>query len=102
MDLELFHRFRRQSLSELHVVTMTKEDYKSTRDVLFSSDDRYDVWEVKRFERLHLIQLDNDQDVGSGDDDDDAESSTSVVDLPLIDGCDLKGWRHSKLIKISS
>jgi hypothetical protein len=80
---------------------MTKEDYKSTRDVLFSSDDRYDVWEVKRVERPHLIQLDNDQDLGSGDDDDD-ESSTSVVDLPLIDGCDLKGWRHSKLIEISS
>ncbi|MGK3737113.1 MAG: hypothetical protein ACI8RD_003335 [Bacillariaceae sp.] len=75
-------------------------DYSSTRGVLFSPDDRYDVWEVKRVERPHLIQLEIDQDNVS--DNHDNESSTIVVDLPLIDGCDLKGWRHSKLIEISS
>ena len=75
----------------------------STRDVILSPDERYDVWEIKRVERPHLMELENEQEeytVNDDDDDDDEPSSENA--LPLVDGCDLKGWRHSELVKISS
>lgn len=75
---------------------MTEED--TAQDILLSPDERYDVWEIKRVERPYLMEYENepaeDED-SNGDKEDDGE-------LPLVDGCDVKGWRRSKLVQTSS
>ena len=76
---------------------MTEND--SPRNILLSADGRYDIWEIKRVERPHLMEIENEQeDVRS---DDDGESPDDNA-LPLVDGCDLKSWRHSRLVHVSS
>jgi len=71
----------------------------STRDIILLPDERYDIWEIKRVERPHLMEMENEQeDVGS---DDDGEPPIENK-LPLVDGCDLKAWRHSELVHVSS
>mmetsp|Transcript_1501 Transcript_1501/g.3314 ORF Transcript_1501/g.3314 Transcript_1501/m.3314 type:complete len:435 (-) Transcript_1501:69-1373(-) len=77
------------------------------QDILLSPDERYDVWEIKRVERPYLMELENEQEdkvVKNGEEvEDESESSIeNSFPLPLVDGCDLKGWRHSKLVQISS
>jgi histone arginine demethylase JMJD6 len=78
---------------------MTEND--SPRGFLLSPDERYDIWEIKRIERPHLMEFENEQEYLGSDDDDDGEPPFGNT-LPLVDGCDLKGWRHSKLMQISS
>jgi histone arginine demethylase JMJD6 len=70
-----------------------------SRDILLSADERYEIWEIKRVERPHLMQFENyDEYEGSGDDVELPAGET----LPLVDGCDLKGWRSSKLVPNSN
>lgn len=64
----------------------------SPRDILLTPDERYDLWEIKRVERPHLMEIEKE---------DDGEPSEEVM-LPLVDGCDLKGWRSSNLVTCSS
>ncbi len=72
---------------------------ESTKDILLTQDERYDLWEIKRVERPHLMELEHaDKGVESSDDGEPAGDDM----LPLLDGCDLKGWRHSKLVQNSS
>eukprot|EP00537_Pseudo-nitzschia_pungens_P008208 CAMPEP_0172363206 /NCGR_PEP_ID=MMETSP1060-20121228/6631_1 /TAXON_ID=37318 /ORGANISM="Pseudo-nitzschia pungens, Strain cf. cingulata" /LENGTH=456 /DNA_ID=CAMNT_0013085901 /DNA_START=8 /DNA_END=1378 /DNA_ORIENTATION=- len=88
------------------------ETYYCSRDILLSPDERYDVWEIKRVERPYLMDLETEEeaedDVNDDDDDDDDDesddqtSSDDELPLPLVDGCDLKGWRNSKLVAVSS
>ncbi|VEU35795.1 unnamed protein product [Pseudo-nitzschia multistriata] len=69
-----------------------------TRDVLLSPDERYDVWEIKRVERPHLMDFENEEE------EDDAETDAGADNgepLPLVDGCDLRGWRRSGLVDVS-
>lgn len=75
---------------------MTEKE--SSSDILLTQDERYDLWEIKRVERPHLMEIENEEDVESGDDD---EPNVENI-LPLVDGCDLKGWRRSKLVDSSS
>ena len=99
---------------------MAGKTTSETKDILLSPDDRYDIWEVKRVERPHLINLENtktdeydDDSGGDGIADDDAIEDVAHNDngqtinprslpLPLVDGADLKSWRCSKLVEISS
>lgn len=81
---------------------MTEE----ARDIFLSADERYDIWEIKRAERPQLlefeIEVDDFPEDGDGNDDHDHHQSRSApAQLPLVDGCDLKGWRHAKMVKIS-
>ncbi|CAJ1956107.1 unnamed protein product [Cylindrotheca closterium] len=115
-------------------------DEIDTRDIFLTSDERFDVWNVKQEERPHLLQYscdngndngnddahanDNDADDDSthtslkkkeirnkdedGDDDgehDNSDDETNddnsllpLLPLPLLDGCDLPGWRKEGLI----
>ena len=70
-----------------------------SRDILLSPDQRYDVWEIKRVERPHLMDIESEED--DIEIDDDRESMINKI-LPLVDGCDLKGWRQSKLVQSST
>jgi histone arginine demethylase JMJD6 len=110
---------------------MTVEE-EQTRDIVLSSDERYDIWEIKRAERPHLLKfegetLDDDYDEEEEDDgnnhkndnkddnsvdghDHDGDSCSPpsptrslprALPLPHVDGCDLRGWRHSRVVKIS-
>jgi histone arginine demethylase JMJD6 len=79
---------------------MTENDSLS-RGILLSPDERYDIWEIKRIERPHLMEFENEQEDVVGRSDDDDEPPVGNNALPLVDGCDLKGWRHSKLMPIS-
>ena len=72
----------------------------SIQDILLTADERYDLWEIKRVERPHLMEIEND-DNDEEDSDSDGESPSERA-LPLVDGCDLKGWRSSNLINCSS
>lgn len=66
----------------------------STKDIFLTADERYEVWEVKKEERPHLLLLVADEDSFSSDDDSDKP-------LPLVDGCDVSGWRSSQLVPLS-
>jgi hypothetical protein len=67
-----------------------------SEDAFLSADERYDVWEVKRKERPHLLVLEKELP-REGDDDE-----SSHHPLPLVDGCDSEGWRHSELVEVST
>jgi histone arginine demethylase JMJD6 len=95
-----------------------------TRDIVLSADERYDIWEIKRAERPHLMEFEsrtddewsddcngnNDDDSNDNDDDDDDDPSCRrpaaavppTPPPPLVDGCDLRGWRQSGMVKIST
>ena len=109
-------------------------------DVVLSSDERFDVWQVKQAERPSLLNYeaengdtchndfhddgehkdDNHQrmalehqcNIESDDDnadcdpakvsiEDDCSGEEESLPLPLIDGCDIPGWRRYKMIHIS-
>ena len=80
------------------------------RDIFLSSEERYDVWHVKKEERPHLLLVtcydDAEGTIGSagtaGKEEKDEDHPTSKDVLPLIDGCDIPGWRHSGLIALDS
>lgn len=55
--------------------------------LFLTPDERYEIWEVKKEERPQLLLI--------SDDDDDDEPV-----LPLVDGCDLPGWRASQLVTL--
>jgi len=80
------------------------------KDVFLTSDERYDIWEVKRLERPQLLtwvdpnedqDKDNDDDDNNSNSDNDTSDDESLPPLPLIDGCDLPGWRASQLVPLS-
>ncbi|KAG7354449.1 transcription factor jumonji [Nitzschia inconspicua] len=72
-----------------------------TKDLLLSSEERYEIWEVKRAERPNLLML--EKDAGDIDDiNDDDNNSTTDDPLPLLDGCDIAGWRNSKSVFVSN
>lgn len=54
-------------------------------------EERYEVYNVKTAERPHLL--------AQGETDDSLEEND--VDPPLIDGCDIPGWRCEKIVVVS-
>lgn len=80
-----------------------------TRDLFLTSEERYEIWEVKCAERPQLLALlqpesnnaTTDDGLSSSCDKDDNDSTTTPLPLPLIDGCDIAGWRHSNAVPIS-
>lgn len=83
----------------------------STRDIYLSSEERWQLWQVKVAERPQLVDRYEQQNGGDGDDNDDAaatqqrndnydasssfqQSSTNHAPPPLTDGCDLPAWRQ--------
>ena len=72
-------------------------------EVFLDADERYDIYSVKAAERPHLLHCDeyasieNDgEEIGSND-----EKKSQVEILPLIDGCDIPGWRKEGLVTMS-
>lgn len=73
---------------------------EAPQSIFLSSDERYDIWEVKQVERPELLlHADDEASVGSVEDENDEDQK---VELPLVDGCDIPGWRKSKLVQCSS
>jgi histone arginine demethylase JMJD6 len=68
----------------------------STKELFLTPDERYEVWEVKKEERPYLLLISEEDSNDSSSDDDNSE-----VPLPLVDGCDVSGWRKSQLVPIS-
>lgn len=73
----------------------------SSKDIFLTPDERYDIWEVKQVERPHLLLIseETNDDSSRSAADDEMHEDSSV--LPLVDGCDLPGWRTSRLVPIS-
>ncbi len=79
----------------------------ATRSVFLNSDERYDVWEVKQAERPHLLLISDEEkkddsspyDDNDSDNDNDSDKDNNLP-LPLLDGCDIPGWRTSRLVPI--
>jgi histone arginine demethylase JMJD6 len=93
----------------------------SVVDLFLTSDERFQVWEVKAAERPHLLcwahsvsddddddddddedkECKNDSNNNSDDDDDDegtrSSSTITLQLLPLTDGCDIPGWRMARI-----
>eukprot|EP00980_Cylindrotheca_fusiformis_P020898 scaffold7908_cov69-Cylindrotheca_fusiformis.AAC.2 len=67
------------------------------RDILLSPDERFDVWNIKKEERPHLLSLD-EEETNEEEEEEDHEERV----MPLIDGCDIPGWRREHLISVSS
>lgn len=84
---------------------------RATKDLLLSADERYEIWELKCAERPQLLALDQEEEESADDDgrssssckssSSSSSSSSCPAVLPLIDGCDLKGWRRNKLVELS-
>jgi hypothetical protein len=76
----------------------------TVQDILLSSEERFDIWNVKKEERPYLLSNNNDMDLE--EDDSVLPSSSSENDdskvLPLLDGCDIPGWRKEQLVSVSS
>jgi len=71
----------------------TNDDDKETatikvHDIYLNSDERFEIWNVKAAERPHLLQY--------------TEETNNNDELPLIDGCDLPGWRKEKFVSYNS
>lgn len=71
-----------------------------TIDILLSSEERFDVWNVKKEERPYLLSCTDENDdenasIGSS-------SERDIHELPLLDGCDIPGWRKQGLVSVSS
>jgi hypothetical protein len=76
----------------------------TVQDILLSSEERFDIWNVKKEERPYLLSYD---DMNLEEDDSVLSSSSSSENddpevLPLLDGCDIPGWRKEQLVSVSS
>jgi len=78
-------------------------------DLYLNADERYEVYLIKAAERPHLLDYDPSLQSSSlhslNNEEDEKKSSTddfsqicSKVDPPLIDGCDIPGWRKDNLV----
>jgi hypothetical protein len=92
-----------------------------SKDLFLSSEERYEIWEIKRAERPYLLMLplrgagsstshdhhnhqsDNNgnENNNNNNDDDDTFSTTIPQTPPLLDGCDIPGWRYSNGVSVS-
>jgi len=70
---------------------------ESVRDVVLSSEERYTIWCVKVAERPELLEVYQDDAENSRADDDDSDHE----EVPLTDGCDIRGWRRYGLMSCS-
>ena len=70
----------------------------SAKDIFLSSDERYDIWEVKRVERPQLMLIADD---GIWSNNNDVDEENENLPLPLVDGCDIPGWRASQSVRLS-
>ena len=65
-----------------------------SKNLFLSADERYAIWEVKREERPFLLNLESSLRQQEEDDGSDH--------LPLLDGCDIEGWRSHGMIETSA
>ena len=63
----------------------------SVPNCFLDADERYAIFEVKAAERPHLLGNDCDTDVHDSE-------NYGIVDLPLLDGCDVPAWRQEALV----
>ena len=108
-------------------LTMTTRTTTVTRRIYLDSDERYEIYTVKAAERPHLLSWiddkrsngvgsnsnkchknNNDDDDDESDNDGDSENENEKGEpelmemlLPLVDGCDVPGWRQHRFIEVS-
>eukprot|EP00957_Ditylum_brightwellii_P132981 10139497-Ditylum_brightwellii.AAC.1 len=76
---------------------MTTATTKIESNALFlNSEERYEVYNVKAAERPHLLHLTLPSSHPPPSSHEDGEEE----ELPLIDGCDIPGWRYEQLSTI--
>ena len=66
-------------------------------DLFLSADERYEIFEVKSAERPHLLYY-NDENSDTSNDSDSSDSASTSTPPPLVDGCDILGWRKEKMM----
>ncbi len=82
-------------------------------DIFLDADERYEIYEVKSLERHHLLSYNDEHeqeqkhpDESCSSTDIDKEEKAENIDddmpKPLIDGCDIPGWRREKLVTSTS
>ena len=82
-------------------------------DLFLSADERYEIFEIKAAERPHLLYYDDSSNTKTTNSDNknmdmdekksctcssqESDHSDSDYDPPLIDGCDIPGWRKDEI-----
>ena len=76
----------------------TDDSTRTQNLLLLSGEERFDIWQVKQEERPHWMGIETNISERS-----DSENSVSdqELPLPLIDGCDIPGWRGRGLVSVS-
>ena len=86
--------------------TGKQEESKYHVDNIFlSSDERCEVYEVKAAEDLidyTFVDHGDDKEINEDDTEASKDDDSSLASVPLIDGCDIPGWRKEKLLQCSS
>ena len=67
----------------------------SRRDLFLTSEERFEVWQVKVAERPELVQVyhHSEKEDTNESNDNDSDNDDNDTPLPLTDGCDLPAWR---------
>ena len=84
------------------------EELDHQKDLFLSPEERYDVYCVKSSERPHLLLAEINDNINSNDnqrnneegDDEKTEENDEPLPLPLMDGCDIPGWRAHGLVPV--
>ena len=83
-----------------------QEGRTSANSIFLDAEERYEVYEVKAAERSHLLDYDDESSTTTSETSDSQDSSSDAenepLEKPLIDGCDIRGWRKEKLVHCSS
>lgn len=73
-----------------------------SKDLLLSSEERYEIWNVKKEERPYLLSLNEEEQNEEASDDEELSSASAGEEMPLLDGCDFPQWRKERLVSVTS
>ena len=119
MSIPLPHVYHISSKNE--VIKNTESSKKSgininVNDLYLSAEERYEIFEIKAAERPHLLyynpsllsssctgtgtlnEKDEKKSCDTGEDDSTVQNNLQLHDPPLIDGCDIPGWRKDDIV----
>ena len=84
MSIPLTHYYRNLRADK------NKESNLLSSEIFLDADERYEVYEVKAAERPHLLEFE-----------DFPSTSSKQPPKPIIDGCDIRGWRKESMVECS-